>query len=243
MQSWVIIVPWNSKLPLPPTYAYQRSKSLILQFILFEFFKVCEEIRNISAVLVKEQQNLPELAKGLELTFIELSGPTNDFRRLFDWGFEEGRLLKLKHFCGLLLHDEIAMDFLAHELHLRADQLNQSAMNTLDAIRIYLYQQNISPLHFIESLKKMLNQMLPISTILEKIIFKEGRDENMLFFLLEHASEVKHVFGEHYFSTLFQQLHPNSEQGIFRFLITRYTKRGFSHLIPRIQQLLTDVRT
>lgn len=219
---------------------YHQKKSLVLQFILSEFFRISEVIYTMSDLLHSERQQIFKLAEQLESIFKELAGPFHDFRRLFAWNFEEGKVSKLKHFCELLLHEKIAPDPLFYDLHMQVEQLHQHTIMTLDALHKYLNQETKELPLFIEPLKKTLNFVLQTSLVIEKIVQKEGRDENIILFLLENAQLVKNIFGPHYFNTLFQKLFPDANHPISQYMITQYTKRGFPHFIPRIQQMLME---
>lgn len=223
------------------SYAYPKTKSLTLQFILYEFLKVCEVLKPISLLLAKEEQSLSQLAEGLETQWAKLVRAPHDCRQIFSYGFEEGRLLKLRHFCGLLLRDKIMNDPIAHTLYQRADQMVQSAFTTLCSLEFFIDQEGASPISFVSSLKKTLNLILLTSSTLEKMIESEGKDENILLLLLENAPIAKSVFGEQYFEKLFKRISSHHTQGALRFLITQYTNRGFAHLIPWIQKLASDI--
>ncbi len=86
-----------------------------------------------------------------------------------------------------------------------------------------------SLLHLKVEVKKMIYLLL-------KKLFEYRANENVIFFLVRNHELIEKLCGKAKTSFLLVSLFPKGIKEISTFLVERYTKRGFHHLIPLIQQ-------
>lgn len=68
-----------------------------------------------------------------------------------------------------------------------------------------------------------------------------GEDENVIYFVLRRYRDLAQALGEDALGKRLKRMDKNGIQGLLNFLATRYTERGFGHLVPQIEQLYIDV--
>ena len=69
--------------------------------------------------------------------------------------------------------------------------------------------------------------------------FKE--DENVLFFILRHKTQLEEAFGEKFVELLFKKMHRDGSAGIEKLLLKQYSKRGFDTLLPVIKAKMAQL--
>lgn len=193
---------------------YHQNEALLLQFLLHESLRANQ--------VLKKKPN-PEL-------FLQLTGNLNHYPST--WHAPFGHLPKLFHYCSLLsMHFNTPPSLLcAHlgESLERAFVLAKSCQALTDAEE--------------EERGKLYSKLKKETRLFLKLLFEKVADfrdnPSVLFFLLKHQEEFDALFREPIIRKTFQAFFPEGMKHAYQFLVEKFSKKGFNHLLPLIEEKL-----
>jgi hypothetical protein len=218
-------------------------KSLLFQFILLEFISSYTEVLNIHQ-LSRDLQTTSDVVPALKLSINKLAGPARGCMRLFSWNLEDGILSRLKNYCANFTLEAKDSNPGILKMHAYLNQAFISCRKTLDVIGLFeerdLSQQNRQALHKV--LTKVIQQMGRFSKMTAKLMQQFSTDENVVFFMLRHKSELDRLYGSQFVYKLINKMYPKGVEEAKDFLLKQYGQRGFDHLIPLIIKKISELK-
>ena len=88
-------------------------------------------------------------------------------------------------------------------------------------------------------LDKISTIMSRIARLIGQVSLQFSDDENVIFFLLRHHNQLDALMGQGYANKLLKKMHPKGTQEVGRFLMKRYSARGFVNILPAITAKIT----
>lgn len=234
------------KKKLSPQYfnPYYSSSQLLFQFVLSEFILAYREIQLINE-LTKNKTELPEASASLHKLahhITLLAGSTQQHMRMLAWN-DDGFLTKMKNYCALLCHQHET-----HELHRMYQESNQAwllSLRVLDAVRTMLQHPLVEtpqpPTVFLPTLKKLSICLKRFSRLVMRAILPYSQDENVILFILFNKEELDNIYKPKFTKELLKKMFSKGIKEANRFLLERYTVRGFTNLIPIINQKFVEL--
>ncbi len=201
--------------------SFHQNNGLIFQFILIHYCSAMTEMMTLEAILKKNSKGLDE--RVIE-TFERLQGPP--FKNgLYPWNADNGLFFKLKNFCSALAAKSYEKDKEALYLEKAADKVWKLGRDIQESTLC------------VRSFSKMLKLSAAMRTLARQIVqtipqFRD--DENVIYFLIKNHERLDSLFGSHFVVTLMDFLFPAGQEETEKFLINRYTQRGFTQLLPMI---------
>ncbi|MCH9634159.1 MAG: hypothetical protein S4CHLAM7_09020 [Chlamydiae bacterium] len=235
---------------------YSQSTSLLFQFILFEFItssKKIQDIENIysqlESLLIKHRlQADVDLYLNQLLDFMPfLTGSQMVIanEQTFPWTHQKGSLNKLRHYCYLLSHkfsdkgDVLNMNIAVSKAFHSALQIREVIFSlqrqSEDPQRVPNY---VSLYHLLD---KLIDNMRRASRLILRILIQFKDDENVLFFLLQHRTDLDQLYKTQFVARILKKMFSDGSKGAEEFLKLRYQERGFHHLIDSITNQISSV--
>lgn len=207
--------------------------SLVLQFVLSELITI-QRLTNHMENLLTENTH----ANLISFTYCmgSLIGSSQAHVRLFSWT-QDGHLAKLKNYCTLLRHttpsphpeSDVAAHDTANEAWIQAIQIVDLLQGTSTSQIRSAYFAKLR--RFIQHLAKLLlNLIQPYHD-----------DENFMFFLLRNHAALNLLYKPEFVLSVVQKAFPKGILQFRHFLVQRYTERGFAHLVPVIDERLSEL--
>lgn len=193
---------------------FHQDISLLFQFIFSEYLITHRELQSLL--------HLMRQGKDISSVLLRLTGAVEDYIRLFALSYHDGSLAKLKSNCAYFMQSEEIPEEEAALMHSHADQAWLLCSECLYKKSEHLIQEALEQL---ESFGKILQRMIP---------YFKG-DENVLYFILRHREQLAVPFGPQFVRNCFEQIYPEGLNSALKFLLDRYMARGFSYLIPIIE--------
>lgn len=216
---------------------YSQERHLLFQFILTELMITCDKVRQMNQFSKEKNEEGKEKIIG---NLTELVGPAQGQMRLFSWP-QDGSLAKLKHYCALLCQACDVHDVQFIQLHEEAHQAWRLSVQLFDLLKpslpVFKAKKNPSATTILRRLSRSIEKL---GKKVVRIIQDFRHDENVIYFMLRHHQQLDSLYGENFVARLFKKFFPQKNKGVGEFLIQRYTERGFSHLIPVIQEELRE---
>jgi len=223
------------------------SKSLLFQFILSEFITSYREVLAIQQLAsnLKTESNINlKLIASLKSCLVKLAGSARSYKPHHSWNQEDGILFRLKNYCAHFSIQEEKNNSASLNMYLHINQAFLSCIQGLDAIclleEIDGSVQNIQMLSKI--LTRIIKQMGRFSKLTTSVMRKFNKDENIVYFMLRHQSELDSLYGSQFVFKLINRMYPKGIEGASNFLFIQYKKRGFDHLIPRLQKKISELK-
>ena len=198
--------------------AFQRDIPLLFQFIYVEFLYAQRELLSLL--------NLIQLAKekvSLEVAALALTKLTGPLTEHFQWHSQDGVLTKLKNNCSYMIQSST-------ELHTYADKAWMLVYKCLEGIHEFATVEE--PL-----LSEAVDNLFALGDVLKGLIPHFKEDENVIFFIIRHREALDSLYPKPFLRNCFEKIYPDGLRSVSKFLIERYTERGFGHLIPTIEKL------
>jgi hypothetical protein len=223
-----------------PVNAYYRNSSLLLQFILSEFIATFTESQKLAELCHLKPSPLPvahdrtqqaaACQSQIKAAFSRLVG-SNSCERLIAWHFEEGMLSKLKTYCILFSQnnerDEKELLCMHHYIDKAWQQgvqakilLNNSELNNSEEDRP----------QFLAALEKMNQSIQRFAKQMARILLQFREDENIIFFLLRHRTELETVYSPRFLNKLLLRMYPKGLCELKQLLKAKYNNRGFTNI-------------
>lgn len=208
--------------------SFHQNNGLIFQFILSHFCLAMTEVIAVEISLKKSSRTLEERVID---SFEKLIG--EPFKNgLYPWNADVGLFFKLKNFCGALAAKSYDKDKEARNLEKAADEvwkisreIQESKLNVRTLSKI---------LKLSAAMRKLARQI--VQTIPQ---FRD--DENVIYYLIKNQPQLDSLFGNHFVVTLMDFLFPGGQEETEKFLISRYSQRGFLQVLPSISQSLETI--
>lgn len=235
---------------------YFHSNSVLLQFILKDFFKASYESQNLIKIADKLKKSTSEqlLQKELEQYLDELSthlkilaGNTIEETWQLPWHRRIGLITQLKNSTCIFAQRTHEDELLFNSIHALFHKMLIGCSQTTDLIKSYFFykfaEEDNLQLNLIRNhLSMLLNNMRHISKLIMHTIYRYRRDENVIFFLVRNYSVWNRLYNQKLILKLISRMYPGGLSELKNFLIKRYTKRGFDFLIPSIKKSIADMR-
>lgn len=220
--------------------AYHLSQSLLFQFILSETLAAYGEVRSITHALpISKEENLQHIYHALS----QLLGSFHENIHAHAWNPNDGTLAKLKSYCAYFGHHADLSDKKSLAIHRSASQAWLECWQCLDTM--LFIDEHPNNIQLIGELERGLFKCIKAIHRLGKLVLIKiddfSTDENVLFFLLRHKEEIDSIFGQHYVRKLFMKLFPKGLPQAHKLLTQKYAKRGFTQLLPIIEEKFTDL--
>lgn len=226
---------------------YYHSKGLLFQFILAEFIAVSHKFAHVRQLA--NQVTLPPSAfNELQLGLADLAGSSPDYMKIFMWNhYKDGLLAKLKNNCALFSQKS----FHHNKNAIQMSRYTQSAwLLSLECQNIIRQTQQKTNIDFEAQYQALSNALGKIYTLIRQLgrsitrVLPEFRDdENVVFFILRHRSQLDELFEQGFVAKLLNQMYSNGLREVSHFLQTRYARRGFDNLLPAIALKIFDLET
>lgn len=244
-----------SQITLPHVHfnTYHHSNSLLIQFIINEYLQAYREVKAIhrQAAALKPDNSRSRVKRpaadyhAITQSIIMLSGSTQHYMRLFSWNADAGILGKLKNYCAFFSHNTDYEDKTLLAMHRHADKAWILCMQSMDIIgAMHEAAPKASAAHQEELytiLEKINACMRNFARLISEVCLQFSDDENVVFFILRHHEQLDAVIGPGYVSKLLRKMYPKGIQEAARFLIKRYTGRGFANLLPAISSKISEL--
>ncbi len=228
----------------------KQNKSLLFQFILSEFIDSYREILIIHQIQTELKSGFSQIQlEHLKSSMMKLAGSSKTYMRLFAWNHEDGILARLKNHC-LYLREAFSFQSKkeSHTLFKMQNYINKAFINclqSLDALhltdKIEISEKQIQNLH--KLLNQIISPMRKFSKLAASVMQKFRNDENVLFFMLRHKSDLDRLYGSQFVFKLINRMYKKGIDEFSDFLLDRYKKRGFHHLIPGICNYIAELKS
>lgn len=226
-------------------HIYHQSESLLFQFILSEFIDSHKELTNIDNILLILKKNFNKsILASLKTSVIKLAGSSENPIKLFSWNAQDGILTRLKNYCSHLSSTQKKQKEAVIKMQSDVNQAFLSCLESLDTIR--MVEELDESDKKIESLSRLLHKIIckmrHFSKLTTELIHEFHQDENVIFFLLDHQSDLNKLYGSNFLQKMMQKMFPKGLEEAAHFLLRRYKKRGFDHLLPRIKHKIAELK-
>lgn len=228
--------------------SFHTNKSLLFQFIVYEFLSAYEEISYLKQLVNEiDRQDTPGHLEILSSHITKLSGPFDEYKKHFLWNFDKGMLTKLKRYCQALSQTNIPN---TRDIIVMEDNINKALLYCLHGLDSLSSLQDQDPLTqktkwmkpLLKILDKVSGYLLKISGIILEFVPIFRNDENVLFFLLKNHKKMSKVYSARVTVKLFGKMFPKGLPELENFLYLRFKKRGFHLLLPVISQKISEVK-
>lgn len=208
--------------------SFHQNNGLIFQFILVHFCTAMTEVIALETALKKNGKGLEERVVD---SFERLLG--DPFKNgLYPWNSDIGLFFKLKNYCAALAAKSYDKDKEARNLEKSADQVWRLSREIQEST---LSVRSLSRILKLSAAMRLLARQI-VQTVPQ---FRD--DENVLYYLVKNQQQLDSLFGNHFVVTLMDFLFPGGQEETERFLLNRYTQRGFTQLLPSISQNLENI--
>lgn len=222
-----------------------QNTSLNFQFILSELIDSYQEIATLQKLLQRVKQGIDQqLISLLHSSLTKLAGSSHDSISLSTSSNQEGSLLRLKNYSAHLFIESKKGRLAFSKMH---SCVNTAFINSLDTLNtLQTIEKNKISFknryqHLYQTLKAVINPMRHFLMLTSQVIQEFHRDENVLFFILQHKSDLAKLYGTKFVITCFNQMYPQGIKEALDFMIYQYTKRGYDHLTVLIQKEFAEL--
>jgi hypothetical protein len=219
------------------TKAYHQETGLLIQFILTELFAAQKEASRLAGAAGD--------AETLETAMAALAGNRKREGRLFNWLSDNGILEKMHHFCCCIVQEEVpeektalAMQRTVHQAWIFALQAQVEARILLDS-----GAKSMESLELTRIVARMNMTLGKAAKHLWRLLERYKQDENVLFFLLRHHHEFDSLYGAGATVQFFRKAFRGGSMEAGHLMRQRYGKRGFSHILPIIDEKISELET
>lgn len=227
--------------------AYHHHHHLLVQFIWFELMLAQQHIKEAVNVLENLKGNHRSTTHNsliylLKTHITKLSGSAHDYMRLFAWG-DDGILAKLKNYCALFSQNKIGLGREQFDISREANKAWLLSLEALDIIRVISDQPSKAskePISLI--IKKIKLTITRLKKLMIKIACHFRNDENVLLFILRHHEGLDQLHRRGFVKILLSEMYPKNINEAQKFLIKKYTARGFTELVPFIRSTFEKFR-
>lgn len=229
-------MPTNKGIPQQRLNIYHHNESLLFQFILYEHIRSQKETVVFDRYLTETssaEESLNQLKESLKI----LIGMHSGFLCLFSWNRDEGILTKLNNYCALLIRQSVQSEKLT-ALHTHSEKCWKCCIKLQQTIEDKPYPETLQPI-----VQKTLTALKKISNVILKTIPHFKNDENVVFFLLRYKKELQTVYGTHVLENLFVKMYAQGTLEAEKFLLLRYSARGFTNLLPTISAKIAELHS
>lgn len=213
------------KLPHHHINAYHLSHSLLFQFILSEMLTAHQDVQ----VAVMKKNDFKTLLS-------KLTGSHQEFVKPMAWGGGDGTLSKLSRYCAYFSQFVDPADKKLRALHLNA---NKAWLIGLDCLHLIFDDRGLDEVQL--ELHKLSLAIKHLGRLVVKVIEEFADDENVIFFVLRHFEQFDEHFGNGFVAKLFKKMYKGGRDEAARMLSTKYSKRGFVHLLPIIATRMAEL--
>lgn len=228
----------TAKLPRQHSKSYHYHHHLLIQFILSELILAHDEIKDLDKIFTDPSNSRGDIIETVIRHISKLSGSTQGYMRLFSWN-DDGILTKLKNYCAFFCQNARSKNNDQFSMYQEANQAWLFSLHALDISRMIAQQDtawDVDSLY--NSVKKIGRSIQRLSRLAAKVIPQFRNNENVVFFLLRHVTQLDSLYGDGFATKLLRKMFTKRSQGVSNFLTKRYAERGFDHLIPNIQSKL-----
>lgn len=222
----------------------RHSDSLLFQFILSEFLTAHQAIHELPRLYDAFAGGIREERGDLGLPLLnalgELAGAMPEEAFDAPWTRRHGTLAHLKHYC--LSYAAPA----GHELQSIARQVFYAALNARDllwSLQAPLdeerYALDLACLSGLVS--RLVSEIDAFSEQLKSHLLRYGRDENVIYYLLQQSEPLLKIYSAEFLCNLLKEMFADGTSDARSFLQDRYHERGFDHLLPSIDELLSKI--
>ncbi|MCB1119378.1 MAG: hypothetical protein KDK65_05405 [Chlamydiia bacterium] len=192
---------------------YHKYNSLLVQLILSEYFHCC-------LAMEQYQQNQHSLDSTLEM----LTGSPHTQRKYFPWSTDQGLLDNLHYYLESFRDNKEIIEIVPLiDWVIQMQRLSSDLQKRGGDTAALVLQLNTFASHF--------NPLLALFT----------EDENVLFFLLKIRDKSTVYLGQTWLEEQLFPKYPEKWDGVKKFLLQRYAKRHFDHLLPQIQSIINEI--
>lgn len=228
--------------------AYHHHQHLLLQFIWTELILASQEIERAQKACASGQmeQEPKALYQALAPHLTRLAGSPQDYMRLFD-SDDDGIFNKLKNYALLFsLQDPSSQK--KHAIMIQeASNAWLNAVQALGLLRTIAHQtahvsqkQTAKLSLFIEKTQRSTLRLINLTA---QITSNYKNDENVIFFLLRHQKSLNALRENQFILSLLKKMFRENLETMRKFLVKRYSERGFIHLLPFINQSVEQLQT
>jgi hypothetical protein len=232
----------------------QLSSSLLFQLLLKLWFSTHKDLTHIqitqesllSAVTAptskrKDRRKLLALEKAL----MRLVGSVQEVPPPFVQADALGSLSRLRLYCHHFSGGDEQVDKDASKLHesiTRALAATQQANQLLQAARMLVQKNRLPDVKKLYlALEKADMQMKRFSSLIPQIINSFSDDENVLFFIVRHSSELDDYYDCAFVFEALNTMFPKGADEACHFIIKKYKNRGFDKLLPIINEKIQEI--
>lgn len=210
-----------------------QSLRVLLLFIMDEYLHADIAIHEMNQLLkiIEEKDPSNKVVKRLQEILMQLSRPASQL----PWNRNTGSLTKLKR------------------LFRQYPQIKPEEQKTIQTILENLAKAHTMCIQALEQLHdhrgvaahiaKISQTTRHIKSFIVEAVKQFDHDENILLFLLQHQKVLKRIYGQDFLKkmlpTLFQK-YPK-KQDMEKFLIDRYTQRGFDTIETTIKEMIAQL--
>jgi hypothetical protein len=212
----------------------EERHNLLVQFIYSELMESFEIIKCIEKLKLSDESLLNEgVAENLYHLLLKLVGNPKSSSHYFS-NEKSGTFSKIKSYSALLSEIKSIQKKEISYLNQVGNQMWILSLQACDACKSLLQEQDINKtLLFL--IKRMIHALKVYLKIIKQFLMHYKQDENVLFFLLQNQEKLDAMYHENFVASLFKKMFFRSLKRAELFIYTRYSIRGFSHLLPLIQ--------
>jgi len=196
---------------------YHQNEALLFQFLFHECLRAHQ--------LLKKKANSTLLLQ--MIGSLECTADT--------WHAPSGHLPRLLHYCSLLAtHFDDPPSLLCKLLQQTLEQAVQIAKRCHDLLA--KDEQEHSKLY-----TKLRKEIRTLMKLLFEKVYDFRDNASVLYFLLRHQEQFDTLYREPIIKKTLYAIFPSGMQEAQNFLIEKFSKKGFNHLIPSIEQKLKNL--
>lgn len=214
--------------------SYHNDPRILFQFILSEVFAAFKIGLSIDAMCTKEKKGNGESIFMLMSSLID----GEQDRQNMCWNSKKGVLIKLKNYCAyfLVIHSDHA------QAQLMLQKVNKAVQLCLECADIFdPFHKHAEDSLLYEDLKKLTVSIRRIAKVCGGCFEHFLLDENILFYVLRHTSDLDACFGKGFTKKLLLRQFPQGILSLGSFLHFKYSQRGFHHLMPIISNKIAEL--
>lgn len=231
-----------------------NKNGIIIQFILFELIQAGDLIGQIDASLRDIGEAYPrKLEKGkhssiqsIASAIHALAGSSQKSMRIFTSNLNEGILAQTKNYCAYFASNLDPKDpdcILLQKNSNRAWTLSLDCMDMMRSIQQKQVKELSDFALFDHSFRRMSIRVKKLTCSVAHMLPQFWGDENVLLFLLTRKHDLDRLYGKEFVLNLFEKMFPNGLSEVEKFMVQKYEKRGFTHLIREIQEKIAEFDT
>ena len=193
---------------------YHQNEALLFQFLLHECLRAHQ--------ILRKKPN-PQL-------FLQVVG---NLEHISDaWHAPYGHLPRLLHYCSLLNAHFNDSSSLCKNL---GQILDRAYLTAKKCYAVLTKEEERAHAKFYTNLRKEVRAFM---TLLFVKLYDFRENASVLYFLLRHQEQFDALYREPIIKQTFEVFFPDGMKQAQLFLVEKFTKKGFDHLIPHIEQKL-----